>query len=46
MSIEDALKPLLGVWKCDNSRTENIEEFLAEMGLLLRLQKMCLPELV
>ena len=31
--MEEALKPLLGVWKCDNTRTENFEEFLTEMGL-------------
>ena len=30
--MEEALKPLLGVWKCDNARTENFEEFLTEMG--------------
>ncbi|XP_067929925.1 sodium/calcium exchanger regulatory protein 1-like [Watersipora subatra] len=31
--LEESLKPMLGVWKCDNSRTENFEEFLAAMGV-------------
>lgn len=36
MSVEEmeaACQPLLGVWKCDNSRTEQIDEFLSEMGM-------------
>lgn len=32
MSAEDAVKTIVGVWKCDNSRTENFDEFLQEMG--------------
>jgi len=40
MSLEEALKPLLGVWKCDNSRTENLEEFLSEMGVNFVIRKL------
>jgi len=40
MSVEEALKPLLGVWKCDNSRTENFEEFLQEMGVNFVIRKL------
>lgn len=30
--IEQAAQPLLGQWKCDPSKSEKFEEFLAAMG--------------
>ncbi|XP_067948264.1 uncharacterized protein [Watersipora subatra] len=30
---KDALAPMLGRWKCDNTRSESIIEMMAEMGL-------------
>jgi len=32
MATKEMIKPFEGEWQCDNSRTENFEEFLAEMG--------------
>ena len=37
MSDEEVLKPLYGVWECDNSRSDPFEELLVGIGMLIHI---------